>query len=394
VLRGAGLPSGSEFLALGVLAGPLVFGAVTRSALAELDPITYVGVGWLALFAGLEYANVEGRKVPFGRIVEGLFYTLLSAVAVAAAAWFALPHVAPIAFADRALLAGGLGAVCAETTWQATRWTRQRYRARGPLSDLMADLAHADDLVPIAAVAWLYALRAPERAMVRLPPIAWGGATIGVGVLLGLLAAVLLARDLRVAESVGTLLGTALMAIGLAARLDLAVVTATFALGATIAIVSRHRGDIRAMIGTTERTALLPMLVLAGARIDPPSIGRLGWIIPLCIAARVGSKLLVGVLVQAHPRARGGGAFLGLALLSSGGMSVAIGLAFALRFPAIGDVVLATAVASTAVGEVAGPLALRRLLTRANETHESLPAPPAEDDAAHGAPDDDAGVTS
>jgi hypothetical protein len=383
VLRGAGLPSGSEFLALGVLAGPLVFGGVTREALEAFDPITYVAIGWLALSSGLEYGNVEGRRVGFARLFEGLVLTLLSGAAVAAAAWFVLPLVAPISRADRILLTGGLACVCAETTTQAIRWIRERYRARGPLSDLLSELAHSDDLVPVVTVAWLYALRTPPRAMVHLPPVAWGGATVGVGIVLGVLAVLLLARDLRVAESWGTLLGTSLMAVGLAARLDLAAVTAMFALGATIAFTSRHRGDVRAMIRTTERTVLLPMLVLAGARIDPSSIGRLGWIIPVAIAVRVISKLVVGVLVQGHRVARGGGVLLGLAQLSSGGVSVALGLAFALRFPGVGDVVLATAVASTAIGEIAGPVALRQLLTRAGEVAE---APPSVRAPASGAP--------
>lgn len=382
-LRGAGLPSGSEFLTLGVLAGPLVFNAVTRSALETFDPIAYVGIGWLALSSGLEYGNVEGRRVPFGRIFEGILYTLISGAAVAAAVWFVLPYLVKITFADRLLLSGGLGCVCAETTWQAIRWMRVRHRAAGPATDLMSDLAHSDDLVPIAGVALLFALRTPPRAMVHLPPVAWAGATLVVGVFLGILAALLLGRDLRVAESWGTLLGVSLMTIGLAARLDLAAVTAMFALGATIAFTSRHRGDIRAMVGTTERTVLLPTLVLAGARIDPPSIGRLALAIPIAIVARVLSKLLIGYVAQAHRAVRGSGVMLGVGLLSSGGMSVAIGLAFALRFPGIGDVVLATVVASTLVGEIAGPVALKRVLDRAGEVPEQTPEPPqvaAEDD--------------
>ena len=57
----------------------------------------------------------------------------------------------------------------------------------------------------------------PPRATVHLPPMGWAGATIVVGIALGLVTALLLARDLRVAESWGTILGTSLLATGLAA---------------------------------------------------------------------------------------------------------------------------------------------------------------------------------
>jgi Kef-type K+ transport system membrane component KefB len=181
---------------------------------------------------------------------------------------------------------------------------------------------------------------------------------------------------LRVAESWGTILGTSLLATGLAARLELATITTMFACGATIAWFSRHRRDIRAMIVPTERSVLLPVLVLAGARIEPPSIGRVALIIPVAVVLRFLAKILIGMLIRRHAAARGAGPLLGLALSASGGMSVAIGLAMAIHFPgAVGDTVLATAVAVTVAGEVSGP-ALRTVLMRAGEARARSPEPP------------------
>jgi len=366
--RGAGLASGSEFLVLGILAGPLVFRAVTRESLEVFDPFSYVGVGWLALSSGLEYGYVGERRVPLLRILSGVLLTVGCGVLVGFAAFRAAPFVADLSRDDRLALAIGLGVVCAETTRHATQWVTERQRAAGPLTELLNDLAHSDELVPIAAVALLFALRTPARAMVHLPPLGWAGATLGVGFVLGVLTALLLARDLRVAESWGTILGTSLMTIGLAARLDLAGVTAMFALGATIAWVSRHRGDIRAMVVQTERAVLLPALVLAGARIDPATIGRLWMVIALAVGLRILGKLISGWLVRLAPAARSTTSLLGLAMLSSGGMTVAIGLAIDLRFPGrVGDTVLAAAVAATLVSEIVGTASLHRALDRAGE---------------------------
>jgi hypothetical protein len=66
---------------------------------------------------------------------------------------------------------------------------------------------------------------------------------------------------------------------------------------------------------------------------------------------------------------------LGLGLLSSGALSMTIGLAFALRFPgAVGDAVLATAATTTLFGELVGPTALRIALRNAGEV-QAVEAP-------------------
>lgn len=375
--RRAGFASGSEYLVLGVLAGPLVFRAVTRESLATFDPIAYCGIAWLALSSGLEYGYVDTRRVRIPRMLSGIALTVACGALVGVGVWYACPYVVKLGFADRVALSFGLAVVAAETTRNASHWLVERYEAKGPLTDLLSDLAHSDELVPIVAVALLFALRTPARATVRLPPIGWTGATVGVGLVLGVATAMLLARDLRVAESWGTILGTALMTIGLSARLDLAAITAMFALGATIAWVSRHRQDIRAMVVTTERSVLLPALVLAGARIDPASIGRLWILVGVGVVLRIVGKTLSGFLVRSHPAAKGTTPFLGLGLLSSGGMSVAIGLAIAMRFGGrIGDAVLAMAVVSTVLGEVTAAPILRRALLAKGEVVEPVAAPP------------------
>jgi hypothetical protein len=372
----SGLVGGSEFLIVGVLAGPLVFGAVTRAALSSFDPIVYVAVAWLALSSGLEYGWVRGRRVTLARVSEGIVLGVFSGAVVALGVWYALPFIARFSFADRLTLAGGIGCVCAETTRHAVRWVEGRYETSGPLTDLLSDLSNSDEIVPIGVVAVLFALRAPAKATVHLPPAGWAGATILVGIILWLVTALLLARDLRVAESWGTILGTSLLATGLAARLELATVTTMFACGATIAWFSRHRRDIRAMIVPTERSVLLPVLVLVGARIEPASIGRVALNIPVAVLLRFLATILVGMLIGRHPAARGAGPLLGVALSASGGMSVAIGLAMAIHFPgAVGDTVLATVVAVTVAGELSGP-ALRTVLMRAGEARARSPEPP------------------
>jgi hypothetical protein len=373
---GAGLPSHSEFLLIGVIVGPLMLGLMTHASLETFDPIAYVAAGWLALSSGLEYGYAGSRRVAVGRIAQGIALSVVCGGLVACVTWLVAPMLVTLGADDRLLLAGGVGCVCAESSRHGIEWLIRRDSAHGAITSYLRDLSHSDEVVPISGVAILFALRPPVHAIVSLPPLGWATITIAVGVLLGALTALLLARDHRVAESWGTLLGTSLMTIGLAARLDLAALTAMFALGATIAWFSRHGSDIRAMVHTTERAVVLPALVLAAARIDPALIDRLFILVPIAIVVRIAVKLLGGLVLRTSGPAKTAIPWLGLGLASSGGMSILIGLMMALRFPGrIGETILATAVAVTMVGELTGPVFLRRILGRAGEIPEPDLAP-------------------
>ncbi|MBV9946281.1 MAG: hypothetical protein JOZ69_05500, partial [Myxococcales bacterium] len=153
------------------------------------------------------------------------------------------------------------------------------------------------------------------------------------------------------------------------ARLGLPAITASFFVGVSLGALSRHRGELRALVAPTERPVLLPALLLAGARLDFRASPALPWIAGAAVVARIVSKLTIGAVLSAvSADARRGGGLLGLSLLSSGAMAMSIGLAFALRFPgAAGDTVLAVAVLAATAGEFIGPVRLRRTLERAGE---------------------------
>jgi hypothetical protein len=170
------------------------------------------------------------------------------------------------------------------------------------------------------------------------------------------------------------------LGLGVAARLGMSVLTVLFFMGWTTAGLSRHRAALRAMVAPIERPIVLPALVLAGAHVDFQAMPGLGAIIAVAVGARVAAKLLFGAAI-AIPQ--GANALLGAGLLSSGALSMGVGLAFAIRFPGpVGEAVLAIAFAACLVGEMIGPLALRRILRAEGEIAEGrvpvLDPPPAD----------------
>src|SRR6185312_4546059 len=109
--RGAGLPSGVEYVALGFLLGPRVLDIVGGDMLASFEPVVQVALGWLAFAVGLDFGYAGDKRVRSGSLVVGTLGSLITGGAVGVAVWFALRRLEPqLALTDRLLLAGGIGA--------------------------------------------------------------------------------------------------------------------------------------------------------------------------------------------------------------------------------------------------------------------------------------------
>jgi hypothetical protein len=377
-IRGLGLPSGSEWLVLGIVAGPGLLGLVGGVEVATFAPVALLATGWIALLVGLAFGVHGERRIGIGGLALGVLSGLVGFVAVAAAVWTVLRFVPSAAAAfpapgDRALLVVGIGVSLADTSRHLVRWAVERLGARGPLLDRVADVALSDDLVPIAIVSAFISLDT-SRGVQALP---LGGFLLGAT--LGLACAMLLGRSLRTATFWGMLFGFSLLATGVSEQLDLSSISTGFALGLALALASPLRREARVLASGVEGAVILPALFLAGARsalVSGPPL----WIAGAAIAARLGASLLTaGLVATTSPAARRGGGALALVFFPVGPFGVAIALAVNLRYPgAAGDLVLATTVAAAIAGEFLGPPALRRALRRAGE----VPAAPAEAPAA------------
>jgi hypothetical protein len=379
-IRGFGLPSGAEYLVLGVAVGPHGLGIMPRSMVQVFQPIFVCAASWLAFVVGLGYLLVGKRRVHFGRALAGIGLAALVGAAVAGAVWFAADVLDMAQGFQRLVLAVGAGFIGCETTRHTVRWVAERHGARGVLSDWLADMARASALVPVLALGVLAAV-APDSPLATFGPALRLAAGVGIGVMMGLVAAVLLAREFRRDESWGILLGATLLAAGVAMRLGLAAIATLFTLGLTLAIASRHRLELKFMIQPTEKPVLLPVVLAAGACVDFDAFPRLWVIVLVALVARLGAEAIRGVLLSAFlAPARAAGPRIGLGMVSTGSMSLALAFVLAVRVPGPAtSAVLLIAAAGVLLGELIGPAELRRALERAEETHlevaDAAPAP-------------------
>src|SRR5580658_9288897 len=115
-IRGVGLPSGAEYIVLGIVLGPSVTGLVERSMLDTFDPIADVAVGWIALLIGFGFGVEGGKRARAGAVLGGSAISLFTGAAIFLALWFVSAKLTTLRGLDRVLLGGGIAAACSETT--------------------------------------------------------------------------------------------------------------------------------------------------------------------------------------------------------------------------------------------------------------------------------------
>jgi len=375
-IRGFGLPSGSEYLCLGFVFGSQVLDLIPLPLLQSFRPLLLVGAAWIAFVEGLGYTRIGDRAIGVGNAVMGVLGAALVATAVGAAVWFAAPHFEAMSWDDRLLLAGGSAVVSCASTRQAVRWAMLRYSAKGPLSDTLAAFSRASTLVPVVGLSLLLA-RTGEPGLEQFGVLVRVALTWGLGGALGLVAVLLIGRGLTRDEIWGVLVGTSLLAIGIAAELGLSSLAAAFSLGLTLGGLSSRRTELLGMVRDTARPVLLPLAVLAGAFLNLRGAPMLFLLIPLVLTVRALAELARGTLFALVSRAaRPAGSLVGFALMSMGEVTLACAASLALSLEsAVTKNVLAVGIIGILAGEVVGPLALRRALGRAGELDAGMPEP-------------------
>ena len=373
--RAFGSPSGIEYVLLGALLGPEALAVLGQDAMRAFEPIAIVALGWIGLLFGLECGLVAERRAPTKRIVLGVLLTITTAMAAAALAYWIVGFLRLAEGELRFVLSGAVGLVTAETTRHAVRWIGERQPLSGPLSDLLLDLAAADDAPVLLAVALLFAFVTGEHVLYDrvIPPLAMAGITVGAGTLLGAVAAWLIRASSSRVERWTILLGAAWLATGMTKSLGLSALAANFALGLTVNVFSREAKGLRTQLGPTEGAVLLPALLLAGARLTLPASEAEIALIAIAVGARFATSFAFGYLLSFfHRETRGMGGMLGAGMLASGTLTMIVAFGISLRCPPeIARPALAIAFVGTLLGELIGPAALRRAFGRS-----SAPPPP------------------
>lgn len=226
--HGVGIASGSEFLLVGVVLGPLALDFITPSLLRAIAPAMALGIALIGVAQGVRL----GTRNTWQGAVQQLPLAWLAMLLSAAPVFFALGSW------RYALLAGAL---------------------------VLASTRGASQLVSLRRIGTAVLLLALIASDAQRPMWSIG---VVIALLMGAITAALIVGELQDGFAWLALLGSVAVVCGLALRLSLTPLSLALLAGVALGAFSPHRAALTRMLEPTERPALQVLLVLFGAQLS------------------------------------------------------------------------------------------------------------------------------
>ncbi len=378
--RRVNLPALIGYMLLGILLGPSLSGIISQELLDSFSFISRVGLGFVAFSIGSELNLGALKKIGSGIIAIILGSSLLAFLSVSAAIYL-LSRNLPMAIL--------FGAMAPATAPAGTVAVIQELRAHGNLTKAIYAVVGFDDGLAIIifglALAWARSIMLGNSGDI-LPALGHSLIEITLSVLVGALIGYLLIFIVRHLKHPGDILilliGTILLATGLAGQLELSFILVNMLVGFMLANQETVARQIRTPLGQILPLIYILFFTLAGAHLRLNSLPALGSLGLTYILARSFGKIagayLGGFAGSIDKTIR---RLIGPGILAQAGVAIGFALIVNTQFSQlglpeaakIGQVLLATITASSIFFEIIGPLLTRHVLRRAGEVPGETP---------------------
>lgn len=369
--------TGIHFLVLGYLLGPQGLALFTEDAVAQLNPLLALALGWVGLLFGMQLDRNSLRQFPVGYYVLALGQAVITFAVFLAVGWFALTRFGSMDGSIRLLLVGA-AATASVTTPAGVALVSANFMARGQVRQLLFFVASLDALVGITALQVAYAVFHPAEVMDGLlagPAPVWIAVALGLGVVCSIIFLWLVRLRPNGEELVLYLLGISALASGAALQLQLSPLFVCVTMGAVVANLSAYGPRVFQALEKWEKPIYVVLLLLAGALVSVST----WWVVPLAAAyavvRAVGKGVGTAVLLPVVRTRRRPPATLGLGLVPQGGIALALAVSLVLTYSGLTlpdgtpgtDLLFAVIVLGVVASELAGPFLTVRVLRAAGE---------------------------
>jgi Kef-type K+ transport system membrane component KefB len=271
------------------------------------------------------------------------------------------------------------GAIAPATAPAAVVMVTREYRARGQFTDTLLGVVAIDDAWGIMLFAFCVAIAKSllgahvgvlANVFSDLAHGLWeviGG--LGLGIAIGLLFSYLLKYINTLSNLLIYTLGLILISSGLSVWLNVSLLLANMALGATVANRVKMSDNIFDVLRRFDPPVYLLFFLIAGANLEISSIYSLGILGLLYVATRLpgemGGAYIGATLAKANVTIK---KYLGLGLAPQAGVAIGLALYAKNYFPGnIGEMILSTIIVTTIIYELIGPVLVRLALVKAGE---------------------------
>lgn len=368
------LISGVEFLALGVVLGPMVSGAITEANLRALQPLVSLLIGLLGFGLGLMLRGNMGTP----HTIPARIMSAITAAAIVGCGSFAVlvPTLEPSALQEPLWIAATLAAIAAIASPTLIAAGAAALRADGPVTRTLQAFSIVHVLLSVAMFGLISAaMRAHVQVLEelsRLSPVEWLVESILVGAACGILFVAFIGNERAPSRIFLATVGCVIFASGMAAGLGVSPLFVNLVVGATVGGLSPHAVRLQKVVHRLEHPTYVLLLIFAGAFWTPGA-----WWVWAFVPVYLGLRLLslrVGVgfgstLLEERLPITG----LGNGLFSQGPFAVAIALNFAQLRPEHGPLMLTTVLLSVLAQNFFAGRSLRTVLADAQEVYTLIP---------------------
>lgn len=377
------IPQVVGYIIIGVIVGKSGLHLVGDATLATLLPLNFFALGIIGFLIGGELHGrvfkTHGKQFLIVLLAEGIITSLVVGVLVGGITFLATGDA-------RSSIAFGLllGAIASATAPAATVDVLWEYKTRGILTTTVLAIVALDDglaLVLFSLASSMAALLTGSGEASLLAGLGRTGIEIGGSVLLGVGAGLLLNRLVRRIHDHGKhltfIVGVLTLVLGLARLLELDVILAAMALGATLVNLAPNRS--RETFEIAERFAqpiYVLFFVFVGARLSVHGLTSLMWgLAAAYVVGRSAGKFLGAYLGARWARASDAvRKYLGLCLFSQAGVAIGLAIMAGLRFGEqqlggvpMGDAIVMIVTATTFLVQLVGPPCVKLAVTKAGE---------------------------
>lgn len=360
------LPAVTGYILFGLLIGPSVLGILAEETLEYLSPLHDLALGLIALTIGVELRWERLRKLGLS-IINITVLQALAAMLLVIAAMLILGQPLPVALL--------LGAVCTATAPAATVAVIREYNAAGPLTKTLLAVVALDDAlcvlifgITLTMVKGIVSSSGESSwAILRISIFEILG-SLSLGIILALFLSQLLKHwKVEVPNLLSLLLGTTMLAGGLATQFHLSPILTNMVLGTVLSNLTARRQLFRGL-EIIERPIYIAFFALAGAGLELEALSHLGLVGVSYILARSLGKMfgswLGGTLSHAPPSVN---KYLGLALLPQAGVAIGLSMLVTKELPQLSGIISTVVLASVVVYELLGPVSAKYALVKAGE---------------------------
>ncbi|PJK27475.1 cation:proton antiporter [Minwuia thermotolerans] len=362
------LPRITLLVLFGLVIGPSALDILPVSAEGWLDTISVLALTMIAFLLGGELAWASLRT--HGRAILAVSLSVMTVSFAVMAAGLTFAGAPPVL----ALLLAGIALA---TDPAATREVVREIRADGPATTTLLGVVAIDDAWGVIVFSVVLGFVGPGGIVDGLGDglVEVFGA-IGLGLAIGLPAALLTGRVRPGEPTLAEALGLVLLCAGMSLWLEISFLLTGMTTGAVIVNLARHHNFAFHEIEHISGPVLVLFFVLAGAAVDLSSViiaGPLGLaFLLLRLGGRVGGGWLGGRLGgMPDSQAR----MMGLTLLPQAGVALGMALVASVAVPEHAVTVTAVTVATTVVFELLGPIVTRLTLIRLGEAGRARPEP-------------------